>query len=71
MRVPVEQITRERLMEWLQGCVRAHATPVVLIAVGHDERSGEVHVFRPDGGFSDPALQLLVMEVAARMTADV
>lgn len=51
--VPVEQITRQRLKDWGNDCIRDHATPALLLAVGHDHVSGEVHLYVPDDPFFD------------------
>lgn len=39
-RVPTEEITEERLARWKKRLSEAHATPVVLVAIGHDEHKG-------------------------------
>ena len=44
MRVPTEEITEERLERWKRLLARDHATPMVLLAVGHDEQSGKLFV---------------------------
>jgi hypothetical protein len=49
MPVPVEQIIRERFEEWARLAIECHATPVVLLCVGHDEHSGELHVIAAEG----------------------
>jgi len=40
MPVPVERITRERLLRWGQRLVKEHATPIILFGVGHDHAEG-------------------------------
>jgi len=40
--MPVEQITAERLLRWSKRLSQAHATPILLVAVGHDEVSGQI-----------------------------
>jgi hypothetical protein len=50
--VPVEAISTERLQLWLLDCIRDHATPALLLAIGHDDASGEAHVYVPD----DPSI---------------
>lgn len=32
------------MARWLEDCVAAHSTPMLLLCVGHDHVSGEVHV---------------------------
>lgn len=39
--VPTEQITEERLASWKKRLAESHATPVALIAIGHDHASGQ------------------------------
>lgn len=48
MTVNVEEIVRERLATWGSDCIRDHATPVLLVSVGHDQAEGEVHLYVPD-----------------------
>lgn len=43
--VPTEQITEERLGRWKRQLNEAHATPVVLVAVGHDHNSGRLVLY--------------------------
>lgn len=38
--VPTEQITEDRLGRWTKRLSDAHATPVVLVALGHDHNKG-------------------------------
>jgi hypothetical protein len=40
--VEIEKICRDRLDRWIQNLVKEHATPVVLVGVGHDDQSGKV-----------------------------
>lgn len=47
-RVDTEAITRERLARWAERLRERHATPLVLVGVGHDERSGQVTVVAVD-----------------------
>lgn len=43
-----DAITRDRLEEWRQVLRSAKATPVLMVAVGHEEREGELHVLVPE-----------------------
>lgn len=63
MTVDVERIAHERLETWAKDCVRDHATPALLLAIGHDEFSGEVHLYMPDDPYFDQrrVVQLLHM----------
>jgi hypothetical protein len=42
MTVPVEAITKERLDRWAKRMKESHATPLLLIGVGHDQVSGQI-----------------------------
>ncbi len=44
MPVNVEGITTERLDGWAKQLINAHATPVLLLGVGHDHVSGQIHL---------------------------
>lgn len=44
MPVDVKKITDERLTEWSKQLAAAHATPVLLMGVGHDHVSGQIHI---------------------------
>ena len=44
MPVDVKRITDERLQGWAKQLVNVHATPVLLLGVGHDHVSGQVHI---------------------------
>lgn len=39
-RSEIEQINRERLEGWRRKLVESHATPILLVGVGHDEKKG-------------------------------
>ncbi|HVI07014.1 MAG TPA: hypothetical protein VND65_01845 [Candidatus Binatia bacterium] len=42
MSVPTEQITAERLTRWGIRMREAHATPLMLVGVGHDQNNGKI-----------------------------
>jgi len=65
MGVPTEKITAERLEKWKVHFAREHATPLVLIGIGHDENSGGLVTCMVEGV---PACQLaiILMQVANR-----
>ncbi len=44
MPVDVKRITDERLQSWSKQLINAHATPVLLLGVGHDHVSGQINV---------------------------
>ncbi len=41
-------ITKERLDRWAKRLDENHSTPLLLLGVGHAERSGELHVLIPE-----------------------
>lgn len=67
MSVPVSAITSERLELWRADCVRDHATPLMLIAVGHDHVSGELHVYIPEDLPNEDELATLLVDIARRL----
>lgn len=44
MPVDVKRITVERLDSWQKQLINAHATPVILVGVGHDHVTGQINV---------------------------
>lgn len=60
----IRVIVRDRLERWGRVCRRAHATPALLLAVGHDGREGELSVCVPDDDCIDHDLPLLLRAVA-------
>jgi hypothetical protein len=46
----VQKIAVERLGSWAMLCTEEHAMPMVLVAVGHDHKSGALVILTPDGG---------------------
>lgn len=59
MSVQTERITRERLDEWAQTLAEHHATPILLVAIGHDETTGQLHVCVPEDVSSATIRQLV------------
>ena len=67
MTVDTERITRERLEEWRRVLQRAHATPALLLGVGHDEHDGEVHVLVPKD--LDVLMIIAFLQIATKQLA--
>lgn len=44
----IAAITEDRLRQWADSCIEAHATPAFLLAFGHDHASGEWHLCVPE-----------------------
>lgn len=72
-RQKIESINRERLGEWIKQLTDAHATAAVLIGIGHDHASGELHVCLPKdlpanvaGAYIGKAFLQLLREEARR-----
>ena len=55
----VAEVTAFRLSDWGRMLVAKHATPAVLIAVGHDHVSGDVTVLVPDDATMQEVITLL------------
>lgn len=49
------EICRVRLQSWELRCVEQHATPMMLLAVGHDAKLGTWTVLVPDEEMFDRA----------------
>jgi hypothetical protein len=62
MTVDVAAIVHERLNDWGKDCIRDHATPALLLAIGHDHVSGEAHLYVPDDpAFDNKMIRSLLM----------
>lgn len=66
--VETERITRKRLDEWATDLEKHHGTPVLMIGVGHDHTSGEVHIYVPKNS-SGAFLEALLEGVLERIRA--
>jgi len=66
MSVPVKQITPERLKRWGKRLIALHATPLVLVAIGHDQVSGQLSVIRCEE-ISDRDLRIILSEALAAL----
>lgn len=49
MSVQTEKITKERLAGWANRLKEEHSTPLLLIAIGHDEKAGQLTICVPEG----------------------
>jgi hypothetical protein len=58
----IQALTEERLRRWTARLVAEHATPMVLVAVGHDHASGKIVICAlEDGPMSeDEAIRALL-----------
>lgn len=56
----LRRIVKQRFTDWLEVLTEVHATPIVLIAVGHDDRRGECHVLTLEGLPADTDLASFV-----------
>lgn len=48
----IEEITCDRLQKWAFKLLSEHSTPVILIGIGHDHKSGQITVCVPEN-FTD------------------
>lgn len=68
MSVPTEAITKERLERWENRLSAAHATPILLVAIGHDHNSGQLVVCTLDEPELDNAkLRVLLMRALTEL----
>ena len=44
----IREITTDRLREWGEIAIAKHTTPAVLLCIGHDQVSGELHLMCPE-----------------------
>ncbi len=58
--VEIKNICAERLSRWSVKLVTEHATPVILIGVGHDHKNGEIVVCGTEGMSDEDARDLLL-----------
>ena len=62
MPVPTEAITAHRLERWAAKLSKEHATPLVLVAVGHDHAQGKLVIVT----LEEPELDVGVLAVILR-----
>lgn len=43
-REQIEQINSERLNQWGARAINSHATPLLMLSIGHDHKSGELNI---------------------------
>lgn len=58
--VPTENITNERLRRWAKKLAIEHATPTVLVGIGHDHKSGRLVVCTVEDISNDELRAMLV-----------
>jgi len=66
----IDKINRERLEVWRAGLTQAHATPAILIGVGHDHEAGQVHLCIPENlplEFVIAQLQSTILALGAKL----
>ena len=67
-RVPVEMIIRERLTRWSKRLAEEHATPLLLMGIGHDENSGKINVLTCDEpDITDEVVYQLLCKAASEL----
>ncbi|KKN32047.1 hypothetical protein LCGC14_0817710 [marine sediment metagenome] len=53
------EIFNERISEWRDRVISLHSTPIILLAVGHDDLSGQFVLCIPKG-FTDPQIAAML-----------
>ena len=66
MTVDVATIATERLFLWTKDCISDHATPALLLSIGHDHVSGEAHLYVPDDATFDKRMVRALLKLALR-----
>lgn len=60
MSVPTESITQERLKRWSKKLAEQHATPLVMLGIGHDSKAGQLVVLTVEDVNDDVLLASLL-----------
>ena len=60
----IREITEDRLREWGEIAIEKHTTPALLVCVGHDQVSGEMHLMVPDNFDLEDVRKLLLQAIA-------
>jgi hypothetical protein len=55
----IREICRQRLQQWEGRLVEEHATPALLIGVGHDHKSGQLVLLVPEEVTNEQILELV------------
>jgi hypothetical protein len=66
-RVDTDSITAERLAGWRKRLAEQHSTPLVLVGIGHEERSGQVVVLAPNDAKISDEIILNALRFAVRI----
>jgi hypothetical protein len=62
----IESICQERLGRWTKRLVEEHSTPVVLVAVGHDHKKGQLTICTTEE-MTDPEIKLFLEGALSRL----
>jgi len=60
----IREITSDRLREWGEIAIDKHCTPALLLCVGHDQVSGQIHLMVPDNCDLEDLRSLLLQAIA-------
>lgn len=55
----IREICQERMGKWTEVLVKEHCTPAILIGIGHDQVSGEIHMIIPENWSDEQATAIL------------
>jgi hypothetical protein len=67
----IETITRDRLTRWGYRVLDDHATPLVLVGIGHDAAAGRVSVYTVDEPeMTDAAIAAFLRKAAIMLDPD-
>lgn len=63
----IQKITAARLAGWQKKLALSNATPLVLVGIGQEHKSGEIVVCVPDNGPRDTEIAQLLQGVAQKL----
>lgn len=69
-RQQIVSITRERLDRWAERLAGEHATPAVLVGVGHDHREGNLVLCVTEDGPSEAEIAAFLRWAARQLDGD-
>lgn len=55
----IREICTTRLEKWTEVLIKEHCTPGILIGIGHDHVSGEIHLVIPEDWTDEQAMTIL------------
>ena len=60
------EICLDHLSRWTEHLVSSHSTPILLVGIGHDDRSGELVICTPEA-MSDSDIETLLLAAVKKL----